>query len=426
MSVPTSIEAIQPPVPPGGLQRMRLMVATAVMLSGGIMMALIFTVLSPVLPQIAEHYSASGGVTIAQFIMSAPGVGVIVGGLTGGFLVDRFGRKRLLCIALFVFAAAGCAPLYVDDAWGLLASRAILGWSGATTQAAVIGMIASTFREPLRAKMIGYEAAIGSFAAVCAILASGAIAETAGWRAPAALYLFALPVLLAALIAISADARRRPVSAAAAAAVRDLPAASSFTGFIRPLVPFFLIIPFVYAANFMLSIQMPFLLAEIGIEGPAAKARLMVIAVGTGVIGAASSGWIRQGLGERVSFALCVLLMGAGHLTLGFAHSAEMTILGGAVAGLGGGMLLPNLMAIATSRAPDDLRSRAAGLVYTMAYVGEFFNPVVFRPLSTVVGIHGTFEVVGTSLLVLAALAIGFAWRGRITSKSSGTKRGAS
>ncbi len=201
------------------------------------------------------------------------------------------------------------------------------------------------------------------------------------------------------------------------ATVRDVPAVSSFAGFIRPLLPFLAVIPFVYAANFMLSIQMPFLLAENGVEGPAAKARLMVIAVGTGVLGAASSGWIRQGLGERVSFALCVLLMGAGHLTLGFAHSAQMTIIGGAVAGLGGGMLLPNLMAIATSRAPDDLRSRAAGLVYTMAYVGEFFNPMVFRPLSTVVGIHGTFEVVGTSLLVLAVLAIGFAWRGRNTSK---------
>lgn len=424
MRVPPSIEPVQASIPAGGLHRVRTVVATAVMLSGGIMMALIFTVLSPVLPQIAEHYSASGGVTIAQFIMSAPGVGVIVGGLTGGFLVDRFGRKRLLCIALAVFAAAGCAPLYVDSAWGLLASRAILGWSGATTQAAVIGMIASTFREPLRAKMIGYEAAIGSFAAVCAILASGAIAETAGWRAPAALYLFALPVLLAALIAIPADARRRATPAATE--VRGAPTASSFAGFIKPLLPFFLIIPFVYAANFMLSIQMPFLLAENGVEGPAAKARLMVIAVGTGVIGAASSGWIRQGLGERVSFALCVSLMGAGHLTLGFAHTAGVTILGGAVAGLGGGMLLPNLMAIATSRASDDLRSRAAGLVYTMAYVGEFFNPVVFRPLSTVVGIHGTFEVVGASLLALAAFAIGFAWRGRTKSKPSRIKRGAS
>lgn len=423
MRTPPSIDDLPATAPPGGLQRARLIVATAVMLSGSIMMALIFTVLSPVLPQIAEHYSASGGVTIAQFIMSAPGVGVIVGGLTGGYLVDRFGRKRLLCIALAVFAAAGCAPLYVDNAWALLGSRALLGWSGATTQAAVIGMIASTFREPLRAKMIGYEAAIGSFAAVCSILASGVIAERWGWRAPASLYLFALPILLAALIAIPADARRRPV---AEATLRDAPAASSFGGFIRPLLPFFAVIPFVYAANFMLSIQMPFLLAENGVEGPAAKARLMVIAVGTGVIGAASSGWIRQGLGERVSFALCVLLMGAGHLTLGFAHSAQMTILGGAVAGLGGGMLLPNLMAIATSRAPDDLRSRAAGLVYTMAYVGEFFNPVVFRPLSTVVGIHGTFEVVGSLLLVLAALAIGFAWRGRRTSKSSRTKRGAS
>lgn len=403
-------EAQAPADAPKGV---RLVVATAVMLSGSIMMALIFTVLSPVLPQIAEHYGGSGGVTIAQFIMSAPGIGVIIGGLSGGFLVDRFGRKRLLCIALFIFAVAGCAPLYVDSAWELLLSRAVLGWSGATTQAAVIGMIASTFREPLRAKMIGYEAAIGSFAAVCAILASGVVAESWGWRAPAAMYLFALPVLVAALIAIPSDARRvaAPMSRVAASG-------SSFVGFIRPLLPFFAVIPLVYAANFMLSIQMPFLLAENGVEGPAAKARLMVVAVGTGVIGAASSGWIRQGLGERVSFALCVSLMGAGHLTLGFAHSAEMTILGGSIAGLGGGMLLPNLMAIATSRAPDDLRSRAAGLVYTMAYVGEFFNPVVFRPLSTVVGIHGTFEVVGGVLLALAALAIGFAWRGRTSSPS--------
>ncbi len=153
MHVSSLADAVEPPVTPGAPQRVRMAVATGVMLSGSIMMALIFTVLSPVLPQIAEHYGASGGVTIAQFIMSAPGVGVIVGGLTGGFLVDRFGRKRLLCIALALFAVAGCAPLYVDNAWGLLASRAVLGWSGATTQAAVIGMIASTFREPLRAKI---------------------------------------------------------------------------------------------------------------------------------------------------------------------------------------------------------------------------------------------------------------------------------
>lgn len=346
------------------LDRPRMIVATSVMLSGSIMMALIFTVMSPVLPQIATHYAASGGATVAQFIMSAPGVRVIFGGLTGGFLVDRFGRKRLLCIALLLFAVAGSAPLYLESAWGLLASRALLGWSGATTQAAVIGMIATSFREPLRAKMIGYEAAIGSFAAVCSILASGAIAEAAGWRAPAALYFFALPVLLAALAAIPADTARSTTLASQSAT-------AGFGRFVRPLAAFFLIIPFIYASNFMLSIQMPFLLAENGVEGPAAKARLMVVAVGTGVLGAASSGWIRQGAGERVSFALTLLLMGAGHLTLGYAHTTETVIVGGALAGLGGGMLLPNLMAIATSRAADTLRSRAAGLVYTMAYVGS-------------------------------------------------------
>ena len=375
--------------------------AAVVMLSGSAMMALIFTVLSPVLPQIARHFAADGGTTVAQFIASAPGVGVIVGGLSGGFLVDRIGRRRMLTVALFVFAVAGCAPLYADDRWSLLASRALLGWSGATVQAAVIGMIAASFREPLRAKMIGYETAIGSATAVASLLASGAIAQSYGWRAPAALYLTSLPLMAMAIIALPRDSR-----AGTPIPERD---GAGFAAFLKPLIPFFVTIPFVYATNFMLSIQLPFLLAENGVEGPAAKARLMVTAVATGVAGAASSGWIRQLAGERTSLTLTVLLMGLGHLTLGFAHSAPVVVAGGAIAGLGGGMLLPNLMAVATSRAADTLRSRAAGLVYTTAYVGEFLNPLALRPLSETVGIHRTFQTVGVALLALAVVTTALA-----------------
>lgn len=382
----------------GPLERVRKAVALAVMLSGAILTALIFTALAPVVTEIAKHYSTTpGGSLIGMFIVTAPGLGVIVGGLTGGIVVDRFGRKRMLLVALAVFAVSGSSILYLDVPWALLLSRAVLGWSGATAQAAVIGLISSVFAEPRRSRMIGYEAAIGTFAAILSVWSAGQLAEHWGWRAPAALYLFGLVLFVAAALAIpkSADTpRAAPVAGDAASPV--------FVAFLKRMAPFYLLIPFFYACNYLLSIQMGFLLSAIGVIGPVAKSHVMMVGVIAGVPGAASTGFIRQRFGEARLFALLCVLMGAGFSVLGLAHTSTMAMIGGGIAGLGSGMLMPTLMAIAMSRSADALRSRAAGLVYAMAYLGEFLNPLVFGAMGAALGIHGVYRSVGIALPIVA------------------------
>lgn len=367
--------------------------AVAVMLSGNILTALIFTVLAPVLTDIAAHFGNDSGAFIAQVVMSMPGIGIIVGGIAGGLLVLRAGVRPVLFGGLAVFAVAGSAPLYLDHAPALLASRFVLGLSAAAVQTALVTLISQTFTDDRRAKLIGYAAAIGYSAAIGAILASGALAEAGGWRAPAVLYLLAVPILALAIFTI-----KRPGNAA----TQDRPAGSP--GAFRrllPLWPSFLMIPPLYAANYMLAIQFSFLLAENGISSPAEKARIMVSSSVMAVAGAASSGFIRDRFGQTALFAMMCLLLGTGEALIGLSSTTLMTVAGAAVAGLAGGMVLPALVNMIIGQAPVDLRSAAVGFVYSAAYVGEFLNPVLLDPLRVAFGIHGVFVIVGTLLGVV-------------------------
>lgn len=370
------------------------------MLSGNILTALVFTLLAPVLPDIAAHFGSTGGAFIAQMVMTMPGAGIIVGGIAGGLLVVRIGIRPALFGGLAVFGIAGAAPLFVDDAWALLLSRFVLGLAAATVQTALVTLISLAFDDNRRAKLIGYAGAIGYSAAIGSILASGALAELGGWRAPAILYLLALPILAVALLCIGRI--ERPATAAR-------PSAGATLRQLLPLWPSYLLIPPLYAANYMLAIQFPFLLAANGVASPAEKSWIMVWSSVMAVAGAASSGFIRKRFGQIRLFALLCLLLGTGEAIIGFSTTPPASIAGAAIAGLAGGMVLPALINLVVGQANADLRSAAIGFVFSAAYIGQFLNPVMLEPLRFLLGIHGVFIGVGTLLAIIGIATFGFA-----------------
>lgn len=379
--------------------------AVAVMLSGNILTALVFTLLAPVLPDIAAHFGSAGGAFVAQMVMTMPGAGIIVGGIAGGLLVVRVGIRPALFGGLALFGIAGAAPLYIDAAPGLLGSRFILGLAAATVQTALVTLITLAFDDNRRAKLIGYAGAIGYSAAIVSILASGALAEVGGWRAPALLYLLALPILVVALLCIGRIERPKAVEGEGAGrTLRRL----------LPLWPSYLLIPPLYAANYMLAIQFPFLLAANGVASPAEKSWIMVWSSVMAVAGAAGSGFIRKRFGQARLFALLCLLLGVGEAVIGLSATAPMSIAGAAIAGLAAGMVLPALINLVVGQASADLRSAAIGFVFSAAYVGQFLNPVLLEPLRGLLGIHGVFIAVGSLLTAIGvAIFLGAALRTR-------------
>lgn len=374
--------------------------AVAVMLSGNILTALVFTLLAPVLPDIAAHFGTGNGAFVAQMVMTMPGAGIIVGGIAGGLLVVRVGIRPALFGGLALFGIAGAAPLYIDAAPGLLASRFVLGLAAATVQTALVTLITLAFDDNRRAKLIGYAGAIGYSAAIVSILASGALAEFGGWRAPAVLYLLALPILAVALLCIGRIERPKAVEGEGAGrTLRSL----------LPLWPSYLLIPPLYAANYMLAIQFPFLLAANGVSSPAEKSWIMVWSSVMAVAGAASSGFIRKRFGQTRLLALLCLLLGTGEVIIGLSTAAPASIAGAAIAGLAGGMVLPALINLIVGQAAADLRSAAIGFVFSAAYVGQFLNPVFLEPLRLLLGIHGVFIAVGTLLAAVGLATFGYA-----------------
>src|SRR5215469_10536786 len=156
-----------------------------VMASTGTFLAMVFIVVSPMLPLIAEHFGGgTDGAFVAQWILTMPSIGVIIGGPTTGWFVERFGARAVLFNCLVVFALSGVAGLVIENQPLLLATRLIVGFCATGLVTAAMGIIVEIFTEQQRGSILGLQNAIATGLSVMVTLASGAVAERHGWRAP--------------------------------------------------------------------------------------------------------------------------------------------------------------------------------------------------------------------------------------------------
>src|SRR5213082_1645248 len=85
------------------------------------------TVLGVALPTLAGSFHASA--TDLQWFVSAYTLALAAGLLPGGLLGDRFGRKKMMLIALTVFGLGSLACAFAPNAGTFIAARTVLGAS---------------------------------------------------------------------------------------------------------------------------------------------------------------------------------------------------------------------------------------------------------------------------------------------------------
>src|ERR1700722_4904481 len=135
--------------------------AVFVMASTGTFLAMVFIVVSPMLPLIADRFGGGkDGAFVAQWVLTMPSIGVIIGGPSTGWLVERVGARTVLFVCLAIFAIAGTAGLFVEDQILLLATRLIVGLSATGLVTAAMGIIGEIFSEQRRGSILGLQNAI--------------------------------------------------------------------------------------------------------------------------------------------------------------------------------------------------------------------------------------------------------------------------
>jgi len=384
------------------IQGFREWMAVILMLSGGIMLGLVVAAMSPVAHEMSTYFgsrSKADADLVAQMIVTAPSIGIIVGGPFSGWLTGFTGAKRFFLLALAVFGLAGSAGLYLEDASMLLATRFALGLATSGIVTAMIVLISEHYTPEMRARVLGFQSATGAGFGILTIEAAGRLGQF-GWRMPFALYLLAFLVLALGIFFLPSSPRRKR------------PKGPKMPTDLKPLIalwPIYLMIIPMFVAVYMPNIQVSFLLRDDGIVAPLAQSHVIETGAFTVAVAALCFGAVRRRFSGTQILIACFLFQGIGIALMGLSHTAVPIALGCGVLGIGTGIANPLISDLIVARTTPEVRGSAIGLSYTARYSGDFINPFVMLPLARLTGLHNAFVVVGAAFLV--GVVIAMLWR---------------
>src|SRR5437867_9373039 len=121
-----------------------------------------------------------------------------VGGLIGGALADRYGRKPLLMITILLYSVGTLASGMAIGMWTLLAARAVTGIGVGGEWAVAHALVGETVPPHVRGRYGSYLQSGAAFARFFATVVGNLLAPIAGWRL--AFILSAAPALLVVVI----------------------------------------------------------------------------------------------------------------------------------------------------------------------------------------------------------------------------------
>jgi len=359
---------------------------------GHMAQGLAFTAFIAVLPQMARELGAHGA-WVAQMSIALAALGLLMGSLASGWILERAGTRGTLLTAAVVYGVSGAAGGVLRDPTLLLASRFVVGFTAACMVTTCLWGIAAEYAGHQRARALGISNATGNLSALLGTVLGGLLARHGGWPMAFLQYpLFALPAFALVLVCMK---QVRPARAHLAVAAERF--------FLR-LLPFFLLATFLFLVIFMGSTQLAFLLEEDGIKDPAIRGPIMSQVTLAATLTSFCYGWLQQRLGVRGTFLSGLLFASAALASIGFGASVGSAALGAALLGIFVGLAVPYVYHTVTERTGAAVRGRAIGVVNAFNFLGAFLNPVLLAPLTRILGVHGTFLTVA-AVVALAAVA---------------------
>src|SRR5919112_4308086 len=178
---------------PAGLpQALVLLLSSCLAVLGAVLLA-------PVLPAIEDAFAGTPGVeALTPIVLTAPALVIGLTAMIAGRIVDRVGRKRLLVVALVVYAIVGTAPLWLPSLQLIVVSRVLVGLTEAAIMTCCTTLLADYFHGSQRERYFGLQVVFTTVSATVFFAVGGALGAQ-DWRTPFWLYAVSLP--LAALAA---------------------------------------------------------------------------------------------------------------------------------------------------------------------------------------------------------------------------------
>jgi MFS family permease len=371
----------------------------AALMLGSMSQALGFSAFVAALPQMAADLGARGEF-IAQLTLSLAALGLVLGALASGWILEKAGARSTLLSALVVYGVSGAAGLFLRDPMSLLASRFAVGFTSACMTTTCVWGIAAEYSGNRRANGLGNSYALSAITAVSSTVLGGLLAHLGGWSLAFLPYpLFGLVGFVLAFVSLK-DVRPERVAA-------------DSQPYFKRLFPFYLLAMLVYGIMFMEATQFTFILEEDGIRDPALRSLIIGTITTVAAVTGFGYGALQRRLGLLGTFTVGLGCMAVALAIVGWTTYIPCAVLGAALMGIHDGLVSPYLYHAITERTAAAARSRAIGLLSAFSFLGGFLNPLGIAALRREMGLRQVFLVVALLMAVLA-VGVGMQWlRGR-------------
>src|SRR3954471_19419660 len=155
------------------------------------------TVLNLALPTIARDLNASTG--DLQWISDSYSLVIAAAILPAGLLGDRYGRRRLLLIALVVFLLSSAACAYAASVGELIVARAVMGIGAAAVFPLALSVLPVLFSPQEMSRAVAVIAATTMLSFPIGPIVGGYLLDHFWWGS---VFLINVPVVLIALVAV--------------------------------------------------------------------------------------------------------------------------------------------------------------------------------------------------------------------------------
>lgn len=132
------------------------------------------------LPEMAASLGVSA--STVQLTLTAFMIGMMIGQLTFGPLSDRFGRRRVMLVALAAFALVSIAVAFSPTAGFLIAGRFLQGVTGSAGVVIARAVAADLTTGAATMRALSLMSTLGSIAVIVAPLVGSVLASVTDWR----------------------------------------------------------------------------------------------------------------------------------------------------------------------------------------------------------------------------------------------------
>lgn len=385
----------------------------AALLAFGAMSGVANGTLPPILPQIEREFGTISGSVTVTMALTILGLGVLIGSPLGGWLADRYGRRRVMVACAVIYSVAGCGIMFAGELIHVIAGRLVLGVALGAMGAATFAVIGDNWDTRGRNFWSGAVTGFGALAGMSLSIVGAALADVA-WRSSFLIYgvgFFAAALTLAGI----AGARGGGTASSAAAA-----------GFPMRLLPAILVFGLVAGSIATgTAAYLPHRMVDVGLTSASGRAIASLSGAGTVVIVSLGYGWIRRFVSLDAAFILAAAFSGVGLLIMAFGPTPLLVSFGLGVEGIGIGLMMPSLMIYAINLSDEENRGRVVGVMKGAVFGGPFLVQFVLDPVRLQAGAAAVLVILALSAAGMA-LYFGVRWgvRARLSLSPAGRGSG--